>query len=203
MKNYPSIQRIAELQQMIVDFALVERVIPFPNTDRKENDVEHSFALAMTCWFLAPKIVPELDLAKILTYALAHDTVELHAGDTYVIDKDRVKSKSEREDKAIEQLSKDWPDFSELSEAAKRYKDHADAEATFVYVIDKMLPPILINSGAKDKFWHTEKFTYKMHEEIKRNTMTISDEGKIYLEKLNEWLVNPDYFYPEDAGDKA
>jgi 5'-deoxynucleotidase YfbR-like HD superfamily hydrolase len=60
--KYPSMARIAELQQFIADFAKVERVPQLADTGRPENDVEHSFGLALTCWFLAPKIAPELSL---------------------------------------------------------------------------------------------------------------------------------------------
>ena len=84
---------------MIADFAKVERIPDLADNRRPEKDVEHSYGLAMTCWFLHDKIAPGLDIAKILKYALSHDIVELHAGDTYVFDKEAVATKSERENK--------------------------------------------------------------------------------------------------------
>lgn len=78
MKSAPTIQRIAELQQLIADFSRIERAVELADTKRPENDIDHSYGLALTCWFLAPKIAPELDLQKIFAYALSHDIVELH-----------------------------------------------------------------------------------------------------------------------------
>lgn len=116
--NYPSVQRLSELQQFINSFGAVSRV--FNLNDRLENDLEHSYGLALICWYLAPKIAPELNLEKIFKYALAHDTVEVHAGDTFVFaDAEHIASKSEREDAALEKLYDEWPDFTEMVDYAK------------------------------------------------------------------------------------
>jgi putative hydrolase of HD superfamily len=197
-KEKPSVQRIAELQQLIADFSRILRVLHLADTGRLENDVEHSFSLALTCWYLAPKIAPKLNLEKILRYSLAHDIVELHSGDTYVFDKKRVKTKATREKAALKQLRADWPDFTDLADAAQSYQDKQDAEARFVYTIDKMLPPIMINLGQKDKFWVPNKVTREMHEAEKRDKMMLSEEASDYCELLIEWLSQPDYFYKPD-----
>ena len=93
----PSIDRIAELQQLIANFGSVRRYIQFADKGHLETDVEHSYGLAFTAWYLALQLAPQLDIGKILKYALAHDLVELHAGDTYIFDHKNVKTKSEIE----------------------------------------------------------------------------------------------------------
>jgi putative hydrolases of HD superfamily len=198
-KVTPSVQRIAELQQLIADFAKVKRVLELADNGQLENDVEHSYGLALTCWFVASKVAPDLNLERVLLYALAHDIVELHSGDTYVFDKEGVKTKQIREDAALERIRKDWPDFPELVDAAEGYKEKRDAEAKFVYTIDKMLPPILINLGEKEGFWNKNKVTIEMHENEKGKKMKHSPEALPYLEALNEWLRDPDYFYKPEA----
>lgn len=194
----PSIERIAELQQLIANFSKVQRVLKLPNTNRLENDVEHSYGLALTCWLLAPKVAPKLNLEKILLYAISHDIVELYSGDTYVFDTERVRTKEQRESAALERLAQEWPDFVELIDAAKGYKEKRDAEAKFVYTIDKLLPPLLINLGEKEGFWVKNKVTREMHELEKKQKMRHSPEALPYLEALNEWLRKPDYFYKPD-----
>jgi putative hydrolase of HD superfamily len=194
----PSIERIAELQQLIANFSKVQRVLKLPNTNRLENDVEHSYGLALTCWLLAPKVAPKLNLEKILLYAISHDIVELYSGDTYVFDTERVRTKEQRESAALERLAQEWPDFVELIDAAKGYKEKRDAEAKFVYTIDKLLPPLLINLGEKEGFWVKNKVTREMHELEKKQKMQHSPEALPYLEALNEWLRKPDYFYKPD-----
>lgn len=197
--DYPSIDRIAELQQMIADFSEVLRAVPMMHTGRRENDVDHSFGLALTCWFLAPHIAPDLDIGKILRYALAHDIVELHAGDAFVFgDKETLASKSDREDSALEYIARDWPDFPELTAFAKGYKDHSDAEADFVYTIDKMLPAIMTKLGEDSDYWKRHKVTREMHETEKGNKMQRSPEARQYLDMLNAWMVRPDDFYKPD-----
>lgn len=193
----PTIQRIAELQQFIANFSRIERVPQLADTGRRENDVDHSFGLALTCWFLAPKIAPDLDLAKILTYALAHDTVEIYAGDTYVwADKALLDSKSAREDAAIQSLARDWSDFPELANSAQGYKEHADEEAKFVYAIDKILPTLMINLGEKSAFWTRHKITLEMEKTQKRK-MLVSDYAAPYYDRLIQWVVDSDYCYKE------
>jgi putative hydrolases of HD superfamily len=194
-KTYPPVQRIAELQQFIADFARIERVPHLADTGRRENDVEHSYGLALTCWYLAPKIAPELSLEKIFAYAIAHDTVELHAGDTFVFaDSEKVATKSDREDEAIEQLQKDWPDFPEMVAAAKGYKNKVDEEAKFVKAVDKLLPVLMVNLGEKDAFWHRHKITLEMEIENK-HTIEVSDVMAPYYDMIIDWLQNPNYMY--------
>lgn len=194
-KDYPSIQRIAELQQLIADFARIERMVQLADTGRPENDVEHSYGLTLTCLFLAPKIAPKLSLEKILRYALCHDIVEIHSGDTFAFDPEAVKGKAAREELALEQLQKEWPDFPELVEAARAYKDKADSEARFVYTIDKILPAVMVNLGEKEAFWRRHKITVQMEDQEKRGKMGHSPEALPYLDMLLEWLSDPDYFY--------
>jgi putative hydrolase of HD superfamily len=195
----PSIQRITELQQLIADFAKVNRVPQLADTGRAENDVEHSFGLALTCWFLVPKIAPELNLEKVLLYSLAHDVVEIHAGDTFTFgSKEMLDSKVTRERAAIKKLQADWPDFAEMTEYAQDYLDMSDEEAKFVYAVDKMLPVIMVNLGEKDKFWYRHKVTRKMQIEEKRTKMAVSPAIDSYFEKFVEWFSSPDYYYPEN-----
>lgn len=197
MSAAPSVQRIAELQQFVADFSRIERMIELADTGRKENDVEHSFSLALTCWFLAPKIAPELSLEKILCYALAHDTVEIHAGDTFVFaPEEELATKSEREDAALDQLRHDWPDFPEMVEAANDYKSKVNEEARFVKAVDKILPVLMVNLGEKAVFWQRHKITLEM-EINDKVSLKVSDAVAPYYERLIEWLSHPDYFYKE------
>ena len=197
--DQPSIDRIADLQQLISNFAGIKRVLNLADSGRSENDAEHSYGLALTCLFLAPKLAPELDLTKILTYALCHDLVEIHSGDTFIFDKAGTSTKKSREESAVARLEQEWPDFSVMTEATKRYLHKADEEATFVYTVDKILPCLMINLGEKDAYWKHHKITRQMLEENKKKTMSYSKYLKGYDEKLFQWLLDPDYYYKPDT----
>ena len=79
------ITRLLELQRLLAAFSQVERMNHRKHADAfvPENDTEHSYNLAMTAWYLA-KWFPELNRDLLIRYALVHDLVEVHAGDTYI-----------------------------------------------------------------------------------------------------------------------
>lgn len=182
---------------MIADFAKVERVPHMADSGRPENDVEHSFGLALTCWYLQPKIAPELDLREILKLALAHDIVEIYAGDTFAFDKANAATKENRERAALGQIDEAWPDFHELASYAKSYMEKSSEEAKFVKAIDKILPPLMVELGEKSAFWHRHKITSKM-EHDQKVALHISKYLSPYYEKLLDWLDQRGNLYPED-----
>lgn len=55
----PTLERLLEFQKFLVQFRGIKRVVHFPSTEN-ENDIEHSYSLAMTAWFLG-QYFPELD----------------------------------------------------------------------------------------------------------------------------------------------
>ena len=189
--------RLAELQQMIADFAKVRRAVPLADTNDAESDVDHSYGLAITCWFLHSKIAPKLDLGKILQYALAHDIVELHAGDTYVFDIKSVATKNERERNAMVLLRKEWPDFSELIDHAEGYADKLDEEAKFTYAVDKLLPILMIELADAKKIWNQKAVTLDMERENKMSILK-SDIVAPYYQKLIDWLDERGNMYVAD-----
>jgi putative hydrolase of HD superfamily len=201
--NYPTIERLAELQQLIADFAKVLRMPQLADTGRPENDVEHSFGLAITCWFLAPKVAPALDLGEILKYALAHDMVEIHAGDTFVFgDEADINSKPERERQALHSLAADWPDFTAIHDYARGYMNKISEESKFVKAVDKLLPMLMIYLGEKSAFWYKHKITLDMEIENK-HTIEVSEYMAPYYDMLVDWMRANDDFYKTPAGSQA
>lgn len=164
--------------------------------------MEHSFGLALTCWYLLPKIAPQLNLEKVLQYALAHDLVELHAGDTFVFDQVNTASKNQREVEAITELEKDWPDFPDLAKFAKGYMDKQDEEARFVKAVDKLLPVIMIELNDDPTiFWNKHKITLAMEQENKVS-IHVSDAMSPYYDALIDWLKSRGHMYEESASQK-
>jgi putative hydrolase of HD superfamily len=188
MPDYPSMDRLADLQQMIADFSKIQRVPMMGDTARPENDVEHSFGLALTCWYLQPTIAPELDMLKIFKYALSHDIVELHAGDTFVFDVIKAESKERRERDALRQIRTDWPDFEEITDYAEGYMNKIDEEARFVKAVDKLLPILMIELDKHPAdFWRRLNVSLEMERENKV-TIHVSNHVSPYYEKLLSWL---------------
>jgi putative hydrolase of HD superfamily len=142
----------AKFQKLIETFTLVERVAHVAGREAFENDAEHSYALAMFAWYLADAFELSLDKNALLRYALAHDLVEAYAGDTYIWDEERKKTKHEREEKARLRLIDEFPEFKDLHATISAYETREDAESRFIYALDK-LTPVLKNYIQDGRTW--------------------------------------------------
>ena len=133
--------------KLLRELEKVERTVFRPN-DKRENDVEHSYQVAMMSWFLSDKFGLNLSSDKLLKYALAHDLIEAYSGDTCVyvknpaISTNSIETKEEREAEAFSKVKKEFGDFRELIEIIEAYEAKKDEESIFVYEVDKILPPL-------------------------------------------------------------
>lgn len=195
-ESVPPISRLLELQQLIADFSKIQRVPLLADTMRPENDIEHSFGLALTCWYLLPKIAPGLDLSKVFAYALSHDIVEIHAGDTFLYgDESLLASKPVREQAAITQIQIDWPDFPELTDFTQGYMDKRDEEAKFVYAVDKLLPVFMVSLSEGKLFYERHKLTEAKVRGKKEASIKTSKTVAPYYDLLMDWLIQNQTFY--------
>ena len=62
----------------------IQRKTKLFNSDRNENDAEHSWHLAMMTIVLAEHANNPIDVLKVLKMVLIHDIVEIDAGDTFL-----------------------------------------------------------------------------------------------------------------------
>lgn len=157
------LQDILSFIQFTHKFQQVKRTIFVTGEDRNENDAEHSFQLALVAWYVIENEKLNLDKGKVIKYALAHDLVEIYAGDTYFYTSDQTLKDSQkaREKEASKTIKKDFPEFRELHKTIKNYESKADSEAKFVYALDKILPAlnVFLDNG---RSWQRDKVTYEM-----------------------------------------
>jgi putative hydrolase of HD superfamily len=196
MAKRPSLGRLIKFQELLLNFRAIDRTLAIPGQlDRQENDVEHSYFLAMMGWFLAPAF-PHLDRDKIIRIALVHDLVELHAGDTFAYGKKTDKlSKKDREATSLKRLSQEWPDFPELFSALEGYEARDSEEAKFVYALDKILPP-LMNILADGHGWRRHGIGYADFRAEKTAKVALSPEVYEYYEQLCEYLEKHPRLFP-------
>lgn len=189
----PDIQRLLDLQKMIVTLAGVDRKVYLPpHAETPENDVEHSFSLAMLCWFLAPQF-PNLELGKLLQLCLAHDIVEAYCGDTLSFDSQAVANQQERERAAFEVLKKEWYDFPMLIEAITEYEGRSTPEANFVVALDR-LHPILMDYLTEGRSWHKLGITFEKLMTIKDEDLVSSEIAEYYNQLKSILIDNPQLF---------
>ncbi|HSX05239.1 MAG TPA: HD domain-containing protein [Candidatus Saccharimonadales bacterium] len=197
----PDINRLLEFQKLLLQFQAIQRKVNIPpGLDDTENDVEHSYDIAMLGWYLAPYF-PELDVNKVIRFSLAHDIVEVHAGDTYSYGD--IGDKVEREELAFKQLAKEWQDFPDLLAAIHEYESRETPEAKFVYALDKLAPALIdyINEG---RGWRHLKITAKMFRAEKDRKVPISPEINEYMDQLHDVLaMQLHLFAPEEATEES
>lgn len=153
------VHRAAAFIQLLHKFQSVERVAYTADLARHENDVEHSYFLAIFCWYLCDSLELSYAKEKVLRYALVHDLHEAYAGDTFIFDAEAKKTKKEREEKARLRIAGEFPEFKELHTTIETYENQKDAEAQFVHAVDKLIP-FLINYMQGGKIWKEMKISY-------------------------------------------
>jgi len=170
------------------EFRNVIRIARSPNAKRFENDTEHSYQLAMAAWFLIEQDKLNLNRESCLMYALAHDLVEIYAGDTFCFDKNHNFSKHGRERKALKKIENRFPSFKTLIKIIKKYEDKKDKESRFIYALDKIIPPIQIYLE-KGKLWHEKKVSLVNVFENKNRRIAISPDIEKYWQELSRELI--------------
>ncbi|WP_425658660.1 HD domain-containing protein [Tenacibaculum ascidiaceicola] len=84
MKNslLQQIQFIKEIDKL----KYIQRKTKLFDSDRCENDAEHSWHLAIMTLVLAEHSNTEIDILKVLKMVLIHDIVEIDSGDVFIFD---------------------------------------------------------------------------------------------------------------------
>ena len=114
--------------------------------DRKENDAEHSWHLAILAFMLEEYAAEPIDTLKVIKMVLLHDVVEIDAGDTYLYDEEGYKSKAEREEKAAQRIFGLLPDDQrdEYYALWREFEDDITYESRFASILDR-IQPLLLN----------------------------------------------------------
>ncbi len=183
------IDKIIDFSKLLHKFRSVERAVLVNDQERQENDVEHSYYMAMLAWYLISSNKFDLDINLVLKYALIHDFVEVHAGDTYIYseDKNHLESKHSREKEAAHLLEQEWPEFEDMHELIKRYEERKDKESRFIYALDKIQPVINIyTDGGRE--WKRRNVTLRMLIDHKKGKINLSPEVEPYFNELVELM---------------
>ena len=121
------------------DLAEVKRVPRLPNGER-EDDVQHSYSLAILAPELRAQLYPHLDNDKIQSFANAHELLEIATGDvaTFNLTEKQLEEKHRHEQQAKEKLMKRLT--PKLKQNLEEYERQDTPEARFVRAVDKILP---------------------------------------------------------------
>ena len=174
--------RFEQQMKFILDIDKVKNVFRqtyLADGNRKENDAEHSWHMAIMAFLLKEYAQEEVDIMRVVLMVLIHDLVEIDAGDTYAYDLDGLQTKREREVKAAERifglLPKDQEEqFRELWDEFEAYES---AEAKYAHMLDNF-QPLMLNDALDGKSWKEHKV--KKSQIYSRNAKTMEGSEKIW-----------------------
>lgn len=183
--------RLEQQVNFIVEIDKVKNIFRqtyLADANRKENDAEHSWHLAISAFLLKEHVKEEVDLLKTILMVLIHDLVEIDAGDTYAYDDAGAIDKREREEKGAERIFGMLPEdqgtyFRELWEEFEAYES---ADAKFAHLLDNF-QPLLLNDVSNGKSWeeHGVKKSqiYKRNAKIEETSVPVWEYMKALVQK--------------------
>ena len=122
---------------------------------RQENSAEHSWHIALIVLVLAEYAEEDnLDLLQVIKLLLAHDLVEIDAGDTYCYDEIGGQDQKAREIKAADRIFSILPSDQAVSFRSlwDEYEARETPESQFANALDR-LQPFLHNYFTRGHTW--------------------------------------------------
>jgi putative hydrolase of HD superfamily len=187
MSEKPNLARLIDFQKLLLAFQAIDRGAPIPQIAQQENDVEHSYFLAMMAWYLAPHF-PSLNRDMLIRLALVHDLLEVHSGDTFVYGQDEsLATKKQREAEGMTKLTSEWADFPDLASHIHSYETKDSEEAKFIYALDKIMPTLLTYLD-KGRLWKKHGVTFARLRAEKEGKITTDNPLWPYYLEIRDLL---------------
>lgn len=200
----PNAQGMLDIAKLALKFAKVNRVTLFEDGERFESDTDHTVMLSICACALAEKLYKDkLDLGKVAQFAIVHDLVEVHVGDTNTINISE-NGRAEKDKKEMESLAKIKKEFENvypwIHETIEEYERLDTGEARFVKTLDKAMSKITntLNNGAALRKLGTSRESITKHfvnqtEEYRKKYGDEFPELIALLEELMENMLKEIY----------
>ena len=150
-------ERLQKQMEFIIEVDKLKDIIRqtnLTNGERKENDAEHSWHLALMAVFLSEYSKEPVDVLQVIKMVLIHDLVEIDAGDTYLYDEAGNGTKAAREQKAADRIFNILPEdqAEELFELWREFEERTTPESKFANTLDR-IQPVLLNDATEGRAW--------------------------------------------------
>ncbi|SHM15214.1 putative hydrolases of HD superfamily [Flavobacterium saccharophilum] len=165
----------------------IQRKTKLFNSDRNENDAEHSWHLALMAIVLAEHSNEPIDVLKVVKMVLIHDIVEIDAGDVFLYDTQVNHSNSDEERLAANRIFGLLPkkQAEDMIAIWEEFEAGETNEAKFAKSMDR-LEPLLQNTSNNGGTWKEFDVPYKKVFEKK----SVIKEGSTTLWNYAEDLIN-------------
>jgi len=161
------------------------------NSDRNENDAEHSWHIAVMAMVLAGHSNEPVDTLKVIKMLLIHDMVEIDAGDVFLYDTVLNHTNTEAERKAAERIFGLLPaqQTQEFTAIWEEFEAGETPEAKFARAMDR-LEPLLQDVSNKGIVWREHNISYdkvvQKNSIIQHGSQTLWDFGKSLIDEMAE-----------------
>lgn len=147
--------------------------------ERRENDAEHSWHIALMAMILSEHANRKIDVLRVVKMLLIHDLVEIDAGDTYAYDEAANADKREREVVAAERILGILPEDQnkELRAIWEEFEENKTDEALFAHVMDNF-QPLSLNDLNDGREWKDNGI--KKSQILRRNEKTAQGSKEIW-----------------------
>ncbi len=154
---------------------------------RRENDVEHSWHLALMVMLLAEHAAEPIDAMRVMRMVLIHDIVEIDACDTCVYHTAARADAAETERAAADRLFGMLPDdqCAEFRALWDEFEERVTPEARFARALDR-LQPMLLNYTSQGAAWRELGVTYEQVSEL--NLPILTRGAPVFAELMQEKL---------------
>ena len=165
----------------------IQRKTKLFNSDRNENDAEHSWHLALMAIVLAEHSDQPIDILKVVKMVLIHDIVEIDAGDVFIYDTQKNHDNTDEERLAANRIFGLLPkkQADEMIAIWEEFEAGETNEAKFAKSMDR-LEPLLQNTSNDGGTWKEFGVNYKKVYEKK----SVIKEGSTTLWNYAEGLIN-------------
>lgn len=165
----------------------IQRRTKLFNSDRCENDAEHSWHLAMMALVLSEYSNTEIDVFKVMKMVLIHDIVEIDAGDTFIYDNNKNHQNMEEELASARRIFGMLPEEQAVEFLAlwEEFEEGATNEAKFARTMDR-LEPLLQNASNNGGTWREFNVPYATVHDKKKAIAN----GSLTLWNFAEQLLN-------------
>lgn len=195
-KNSLKIDRTMQTENLLKQVAFIkeidklkyiQRKTKLLNSNRHENDAEHSWHLAMMTIVLAEHSNKPIDILKVLKMVLIHDIVEIDAGDTFIYDSNKNHTNTDEELIAAKRIFGILPpeQSEEFIAIWKEFEDGLTDEAKFARSMDRF-EPLLQNTSNNGGTWTEFNVSFQQVYDKKK----IIGNGSTLIWNYAENLIN-------------
>ena len=157
--------------------------------ERKENDAEHAWHMAIMTLLLSEYANEKIDVLKTVSMLLIHDLVEIDAGDTYAYDEAGKATQREREVKAADRIFSILPEEpgKALRALWEEFEARETPEAKFARTMDN-IQPLMLNAATDGKAW--EEHGVHLSQVLGRNERT-AEGSEVLWKYAYETFIRP------------